>query len=48
MYGLDYFNKLKNIGFGVKNEDYLSIISKDEKDKYSLYNAGTIPVCIKV
>ena len=48
MYGLDYFNKLKNIGFGVKNEDYLSMISKDEKDKYSLYNAGTIPVCIKV
>ena len=48
MYGLDYFKKLKNIGFKVKNENYLSNISQDEKDKYSLHNAGSIPVCIKV
>ncbi|MDC3179137.1 class I SAM-dependent methyltransferase [Flavobacteriales bacterium] len=48
MYGLDYFKKLKNIGFKVKNENYLSNISQDEKDKYSLNNAGSIPVCIKV
>ncbi len=48
IYGLDYFKKLKNIGFKVKNENYLSNISQDEKDKYSLHNAGSIPVCIKV
>lgn len=48
MYGLDYFKKLKNIGFKVKNENYLSNISQDEKDKYSLHNAGSIPICIKV
>ena len=48
MYGLDYFKKLKNIGFKVNNENYLSNISQDEKDKYSLHNAGSIPVCIKV
>ena len=29
MYGLDYFKKLKNIGFKVKNENYLSNISQD-------------------
>ena len=39
---------LKNIGFKAKNENYLSNISQDEKDKYSLHNAGSIPVCIKV
>ena len=48
LYGLDYFDKLKNIGFKVINEDYLSTISENEKDKYSLYNGGLIPVCIKV
>ena len=48
MYGLDYFKKLKNIGFKVKNENYLSNIPQDEKDKYSLHNAGSIPICIKV
>ena len=48
MYGLDYFKKLKNIGFKVNNENYLSNISQDEKDKYSLHNAGSIPVCVKV
>ena len=48
MYGLDYFKKLKNIGFKVKNENYLSNMSQDDKDKYSLHNAGSIPICIKV
>ena len=94
MYGLDYFKKLKKVGFNVKNIDYLSIdtegseyeilkafdfkkykisiitcehnfskdrdkifnlknidylskLSKDEVEKFSLTNAGTIPVCIK-
>ena len=47
MYGLDYFKKLKKVGFNVKNIDYLSKLSKDEVEKFSLTNAGTIPVCIK-
>ena len=47
MYGLDYFKKLKKVGFNVKNIDYLSKLSKDEVKKFSLTNAGTIPVCIK-
>ena len=47
MYGFDYFKKLKKVGFNVKNIDYLSKLSKDEVEKFSLTNAGTIPVCIK-
>ena len=47
MYGLDYFKKLKTVGFNVKNIEYLSKLSKDEVEKFSLTNAGTIPVCIK-
>ena len=47
MYGLDYIKKLKKVGFNVKNIDYLSKLSKDEVEKFSLTNAGTIPVCIK-
>ena len=47
MYGLDYFKKLKKVGFNVKNIEYLSKLSKDEVEKFSLTNAGTIPVCIK-
>ena len=48
MYGLDYFKKLKKVGFNVKNIDYLSQLTKEEVEKFSLTNAGTIPVCIKV
>ena len=47
MYGLDYFKKLKKVGFNVKNIDYLSKLTKEEVEKFSLTNAGTIPVCIK-
>ena len=47
MYGLDYFKILKKVCFNVKNIDYLSKLSKDEVEKFSLTNAGTIPVCIK-
>ena len=47
MYGLDYFKKLKKVGFNVKNIDYLSKLTKEEVEKFSLINAGTIPVCIK-
>ena len=47
MYGLDYFKKLKKVGFNVKNIDYLSKLTQEEAEKFSLINAGTIPVCIK-
>ena len=47
MYGLDYFKKLKKVGFNVKNIDYLSKLTKEEVEKFSLANAGTIPVCVK-
>ena len=47
MYGLDYFKKLKKVGFKVKNIDYLSKLKKEEVEKFSLINSGTIPVCIK-
>ena len=47
MYGLDYFKKLKKVGFNVKNIDYLSKLTKEEVEKFSLTNAGTIPVCVK-
>ena len=47
IYGLDYFKKLKKVGFKVKNIDYLSKLKKEEVEKFSLINSGTIPVCIK-
>ena len=47
MYGKDYFKKLNNTGFRSVNVNYLSTLTQEEITKFSIKNAGTIPVCFK-
>ena len=47
IYGRDYFNKLRSIGFKVKEVDYTSTLSKEEIEKYCLAKGEIIPVCYK-
>ena len=43
----DYFKKLNNTGFRSVNVNYLSTLTQEEITKFSIKNAGTIPVCFK-
>jgi len=47
VYGRDYFNKLRNIGFKVDEVDYTSRFTSAEIDKYRLAKGEVIPVCHK-
>jgi len=47
VYGKDYFNKLKNTGFKVKQIDYSKEFSDEEISKYSIIKGEIIPVCTK-
>jgi ubiquinone/menaquinone biosynthesis C-methylase UbiE len=47
IYGLDYFDKLRSIGFTVVEEDYTKKISPELVDKYCLAKGEIIPVCFK-
>jgi SAM-dependent methyltransferase len=47
IYGLDYFNKLRQIGFKVEEVDYTSTLTKEKIAKYCLANGEIIPVCYK-
>ncbi|MGY8919347.1 MAG: class I SAM-dependent methyltransferase [Flavobacteriales bacterium] len=47
VYGKDYFTKLKNAGFKVKEIDYTKNLSKDEIYRFSIVNGEIIPVCTK-
>jgi len=47
VYGQDYFNKLRSIGFDVKEIDYTSIISEKENNNYCLAKGEILPVCLK-
>ena len=47
VYGRDYFNKLRSIGFKVTEEDYTSKISPELVEKYCLAKGEIIPVCYK-
>ncbi|WP_430409863.1 class I SAM-dependent methyltransferase [Kordia sp.] len=47
VYGLDYFDKLRSIGFIVKEEDYTATFTVEELDKYCLMEGEIIPVCFK-
>ena len=47
VYGKDYFNKLKNTGFKVKQIDYSKEYSDEEILKYSIIKGEIIPVCTK-
>ena len=47
IYGRDYFDKLRSIGFQVDEVDYTTKLSKTEVEKYCLAKGEIIPVCYK-
>jgi len=47
IYGRDYFDKLRNVGFVVIEENYTEKISPENIDKYRLTKGEIIPVCFK-
>ena len=48
IYGRDYFDKLRAVGFKVNEIDYTSKLSKEDINKYCLAKGELIPVCYKV
>lgn len=48
VYGLDYFDKLRTIGFKVKEVDYTAKLSKEDIITYCLSKGEIIPVVYKV
>ena len=47
VYGRDYFDKLRSIGFRVKEEDYTNKINPKDVDRFCLAKGEIIPVCYK-
>lgn len=47
IYGRDYFDKLRSIGFNVIEEDYTNKITPELVEKYCLAKGEIIPVCFK-
>ncbi len=47
IYGRDYFDKLRSIGFRVIEEDYTHKIAPELVEKYCLAKGEIIPVCFK-
>lgn len=47
VYGRDYFDKLRSVGFKVVEEDYTSKIAPELVEKYCLAKGEIIPVCFK-
>jgi predicted SAM-dependent methyltransferase len=47
IYGRDYFDKLRTIGFTVIEEDYTNKINPQLVEKYCLAKGEVIPVCFK-
>ncbi len=47
VYGRDYFDKLRSIGFKVEEVDYTAQLAAEEIDKYRLAKGEIIPVCYK-
>jgi hypothetical protein len=47
IYGIDYFDKLRSIGFTVIEEDYTIKIPAELVEKYCLAKGEIIPVCFK-
>lgn len=47
IYGQDYFEKLRAIGFKVEEVDYTNQISLNEVDRYRLAKGEILPVCRK-
>jgi predicted SAM-dependent methyltransferase len=47
IYGRDYFDKLRSMGFRVVEEDYTNKIAPELVEKYCLAEGEIIPVCFK-
>ncbi|HSI70037.1 MAG TPA: methyltransferase domain-containing protein [Gillisia sp.] len=47
VYGRDYFEKLRTIGFEVEEVDYTSALTASQIDRYRLAKGEIIPVCLK-
>ena len=47
VYGRDYFDKLRAVGFKVEEADYTSELTASEIDQYRLAKGEIIPVCHK-
>lgn len=47
VYGRDYFEKLRKVGFRVEEVDYTSKLSAEEIDIYRLAKGEILPVCFK-
>lgn len=47
IYGRDYFDKLRSIGFKVVEEDYTSKLAAELVEKYCLAKGEIIPICFK-
>lgn len=47
VYGRDYFDKLRSVGFKVEEVDYTSKLSAEAIEKYCLAKGEIIPVCFK-
>ncbi len=48
IYGRDYFDKLRSVGFNVSEVDYTKTFSEEEIEKYRLATGEIIPVCKKL
>ncbi|GAA4315598.1 hypothetical protein GCM10023164_11780 [Christiangramia aestuarii] len=47
VYGRDYFDKLRKVGFQVEEVDYTSRLSEEQVERYRLAKGEIIPVCHK-
>jgi len=48
VYGMDYFDTLKSVGFSVEAVDYTAQLSEKEIEKYRLPKGELLPVCRKL
>lgn len=48
VYGMDYFDKLRAVGFNVKAIDYTAELSEADIDTYRLAKGELLPVCTKL
>lgn len=47
VYGKDYFDKLRSVGFEVKEVDYTKKIAPEKQERYCLMKGEILPVCYK-
>jgi len=47
VYGRDYFDRLRQVGFRVEEIDYTETLNPDHVDRYRLVKGEILPVCFK-